>query len=111
MFIQVKVDHANLNCFNTAMEDFEYKVFESKLDALRQHLADIQTHQKSHTAENQRLHEVVRLAEAELQKRRDQIHELEVEINELHQEKNEAKARVENAIDRLDQMMQGAKES
>jgi chromosome segregation ATPase len=88
------------------MQESEYQLCITKIDTLREHLGAIEEQKEAQGAENQRLREVVRLAEVELQKRRHQIQELEAEINALQQEKNEARVRVENAIERLDQMME-----
>jgi len=93
------------------MQESEYQLCITKIDTLRDHLGAIEQHKEAQAAENQRLREVVRLAEVELQKRREQIQELEAEINALQQEKNEARVRVENAIERLDQMMQQSPEA
>jgi len=105
------VDPKPLYCFNAAMQESEYQLCITKIDALREHLGAIEQQKGAQAAENQRLREVVRLAEVELQKRREQIQELEAEINALQQEKNEARVRVENAIERLDQMMQQSPEA
>ncbi|HKI60019.1 MAG TPA: hypothetical protein VKA23_03190, partial [Mariprofundaceae bacterium] len=56
-------------------------------------------------AENQRLREVVRLAESELRKRRDQVQNLESELQGIQSDRLDAKARVESAIEKLDHLM------
>jgi len=87
------------------MEPSDYQLCIQKIDALHQHLNAIEESQRALQAENQRLREVIRLGDLELQKRREQAQQLEEEINALQMDKNEAKGRVENAIARLDQIM------
>ncbi len=92
------------------MEPSDYQSCIQKVDVLRSHLNVIEESQSALQAENQRLREVIRLSDLELQKRRDQMQQLEEEITALQMDKNEAKGRVENAIARLDQMMDHASE-
>ena len=56
-------------------------------------------------AENQRMREVVRLAESELRKRRDQVQHLESDLQGLQGNRLDAKARVDHAIEKLDLLM------
>lgn len=76
-----------------------------RIDALAGHMASIRRNLEKLMAENQRLREVVRLAESELRKRRDQVQHLENELQGLLGDRNEAKARIDSAIDKLDQLM------
>jgi len=76
-----------------------------RVETLTEHMAAIRRNMEKLMAENQRLREVVRLAESELRKRRDQVQHLESELQGFQSDRNEAKARVESAIDKLDQLM------
>ncbi|MDQ6975145.1 MAG: hypothetical protein Q9M22_01120 [Mariprofundaceae bacterium] len=93
------------------MEESDYQLCVKKIDALRIHLDGIDENHHALQAENQRLREVIRLGELEAQKCRNQMQELEEEITAMQMDKNEAKGRVENAIARLDQMMDHNAES
>ena len=53
-------------------------------------------------AENQRLKEVVRLAESELRNRRDQVQKLEARCRAMQERQSEARGAVERSIARLD---------
>lgn len=81
------------------------QAFRERIEALTEHLASIRRNMEKLMAENQRLREVVRLAESELRKRRDQVQQLENELQGVTSDRNEARARVESAIDKLDQLM------
>jgi len=78
---------------------------ESRVSQLAEHLATIRRNTEKVISENQRLREVVRLAESELHKRRDQIQKLERELSDATNKQQDAKLRVEHAIDKLDQIM------
>lgn len=93
------------------MKESDYQSCIEKINALHTHLNNIEEKQHDLIAENQRLREVIRLAEAEIAKRRSQTQEMETEITALQRDKNEAKVRVENAIERLDNMMESTTES
>ncbi len=88
------------------MEPSPSEKMAERIEALELHLAAIRRTMEKLIAENRRMREVVRLAESELRKRRDQVQKLESEIQRLQNERLEAKARVENAIDKLDELMQ-----
>ncbi len=92
--------------FNNAMRESEHQLCITKIETLRSHLDKIASRLEKQAAENARLRDVLRLAETELEKRREEIRELENEISTLQRERNEARARVEHAIGRLDQLMQ-----
>ncbi len=76
-----------------------------RIEKLTEHLSTIRRNQEKLMAENQRLREVVRLAETELRKRRDQVQHLESDLQGMQNDRNEAKARVESAIEKLDHLM------
>ena len=76
-----------------------------RIETLSESLSVIRRNMERLMAENQRLREVIRLAESELRNRRDQVEKLDGEIHRLQNNKLEARARVESAIDKLDQLM------
>jgi len=78
---------------------------QQRVEKLTEHLSAIRRNQEKLMAENQRLREVVRLAETELRKRRDQVQHLESDMHGLQSDRNEARARVESAIEKLDHLM------
>jgi len=78
---------------------------ETRVAVLAEHMSTIRRNTEKVMSENQRLREVVRLAESELRKRRDQIQQLEQELHEGHDKRQEAKSRVEHAMERLDQII------
>jgi len=75
---------------------------QQRLDALVDHLAMIRRNHEQILAENKRLREVARLAEGELRKRREQIEKLQLERQNLENKGLDAKARIENTIEKLD---------
>ncbi len=79
----------------------EQKIQE-RLEKLLEHLATIRRNHEQILAENKRLREVARLAESELRKRREQIEKLQLERQNLENKRLEAKARIENTIEKLD---------
>ncbi|MDX8398378.1 MAG: hypothetical protein R8K49_08680 [Mariprofundaceae bacterium] len=79
--------------------------FKVRIETLSEHLSDIRRNTEKLIAENHRLREVVRLAESELRKRRDQVQQLEGEINEAQYKRHEAQGRVDHAIEKLDQII------
>jgi len=76
-----------------------------RINALSEHLAAIRRNMEALMADNRRLREVVRLAEGELRKRRDQVQQLEQELQALQNRKLEARARVEHAMSQLDELI------
>jgi regulator of replication initiation timing len=78
---------------------------EERLNVLTEHLATIRRNTEKLMAENQRLREVVRLAETELRKRRDQVQQFEYELQDAHEKREDAKARVDHVIEKLDQII------
>ncbi|MDX8402094.1 MAG: hypothetical protein R8K47_05630 [Mariprofundaceae bacterium] len=92
------------------MEATPDQALEARIEALETHLAHVRRNMEKLISENRRMREVVRLAESELRKRRDQVRALEGELQRLQNERLEAKARVENAIEKLDELMREKKE-
>ena len=80
-------------------------MFAERKDKLSNALAEIRRKMEGLMAENQRLREVVRLAESELRKRRDQVQQFENEQHDLNDKRLEAKGRVENIMEKLDHLM------
>ncbi|PCI44385.1 MAG: hypothetical protein COB41_04585 [Proteobacteria bacterium] len=78
---------------------------ETRITLLTEHIATIRRNTEKMMSENQRLREVVRLAESELRKRRDQIQQLERELHDGNDKRQEAKSRVEHAMEKLDQII------
>lgn len=78
---------------------------EIRIALLTEHMSTIRRNTEKMMSENQRLREVVRLAESELRKRRDQIQQLERELHDEHDKRQEAKNRVEHAMEKLDQII------
>jgi len=81
------------------------EAIETRIEKLAESLSAIRRNMEKLIAENQRMREVVRLAESELRKRRDQVQKLENELNNLQNGKLEAKARVDHAIEKLDELL------
>jgi len=79
---------------------------QKRLDALVDHLAMIRRNHEQILAENKRLREVARLAEGELRKRREQIEKLQLERQNLENKSLDAKARIENTIEKLDVLVE-----
>jgi len=78
---------------------------ETRITLLTEHMATIRRNTEKMMSENQRLREVVRLAESELRKRREQIQQLERELHDENDKRQEAKSRVEHAMEKLDQII------
>jgi chromosome segregation ATPase len=81
------------------------ELFQAKIDELSQMLGRIRRNMESLAAENHRLKEVVRLAEAELRNRRDQVQRLEKELQTYSHRRLEVRARVEHAIEKIDGLL------
>ena len=78
---------------------------ETRIALLTEHMSTIRRNTEKMMSENQRLREVVRLAESELRKRRDQIQQLEGELHDEQDKRQEATSRVEHAMEKLDQII------
>jgi regulator of replication initiation timing len=87
------------------MFDSPQQDIESRIEDLADHLSQIRRNMEKLIAENQRMREVVRIAESELRKRRDQVRTLESEIQAVQNGRLEARARVEHAIEKLDELI------
>lgn len=85
--------------------DSNHEAFAQRIGQLHEALSEIRRAMERLMAENQRMREVIRLAEGELRKRRDQVQNLENEIHALQNDRLEAKARVEHAMEKLDELM------
>jgi len=87
------------------MHESPTKALESRIEALSDHLSVIRRNMEKIIADNHRMREVVRIAESELRKRRDQVQKLESELEGLQNSRLEAKARVEHAMEKLDDLI------
>ncbi|MFQ5345453.1 MAG: hypothetical protein ACE5DZ_05780 [Mariprofundus sp.] len=93
------------------MQNNPQQALEERIRTLTEHLASIRRNMEQTIADNHRMREVVRIAENELRKRRDQVRQLESELDSLQNGRLEAKARVEHAMEKLDELMAGQEES
>ncbi|MDQ6996567.1 MAG: hypothetical protein Q9M82_03800 [Mariprofundus sp.] len=87
------------------MQNNPQKAMEERIQVLGDHLATIRRNMEKTIADNHRMREVVRIAENELRKRRDQVQQLENELENLQNSRIEAKARVEHAMEKLDDLI------
>jgi len=87
------------------MQESPQQTIESRVRSLSEHLSMIRRQMEKLIAENRRMREVVRLAESELRKRRDQVQSLESELQAQQNNRLEAKARVEHAMEQLDELI------
>jgi predicted nuclease with TOPRIM domain len=87
------------------MQESAQKALESRVALLTEHMSTIRRQMEKLIAENRRMREVVRLAEGELRKRRDQVQNLESELQSLQDGRLEAKARVEHAMEQVDELI------
>ena len=85
--------------------DANHEAFAQRIGKLQESLSEIRRAMERLMAENQRMREVIRLAEGELRKRRDQVQNLENEVHGLQDDRLEAKARVEHAMEKLDELI------
>ncbi len=81
------------------------QALEKRIEQLTDHLSAIRRNMEKIIADNQRMREVVRIAENELRKRRDQVQTLEGELDAVQNNRLEAKARVEHAMEKLDKLI------
>jgi len=91
----------------SSMQNHPQQALEERISALTEHLATIRRNMEKTIADNHRMREVVRIAENELRKRRDQVKQLENELENLQNGRLEAKARVEHAMEKLDELIIG----
>jgi len=87
------------------MQESPQQALESRITTLTDHLSEIRRNMEKIIADNHRMREVVRIAESELRKRRDQVQKLENELEGLQNNKLEARARVEHAMEKLDELI------
>ena len=87
------------------MSESPEQAIEARVEQLTEHLSVIRRNMEKIIAENQRMREVVRIAESELRKRRDQVQALESELSSLQNQRLEARARVENAMEKIDKLV------
>jgi len=86
----------------STMSETPQQALEERMQALTEHLSVIRRNMEKTIADNHRMREVVRIAESELRKRRDQVQHLESELEGVQNARLEAKARVEHAMEQLD---------
>lgn len=87
------------------------QAFAGRQQKLSDALGEIRRKMEGLMAENQRLREVVRLAESELRKRRDQVQRMEQEIQGLDDKRSEARARMDHVMEQLDGLLEQAESS
>jgi len=87
------------------MQNDPREMLETRIRELSEHLATIRRNMEKTIADNHRMREVVRIAESELRKRRDQVKQLEGELESLRNSRVEARARVEHAMEKLDELI------
>jgi len=87
------------------------QAFADKQQLLSEALSEIRRKMEGLMAENQRLREVVRLAEGELRKRRDQVQHMEQELQGLDDKRIDARARMEQVMEQLDTLLEQQPES
>lgn len=87
------------------MQKSPQQALEQRIKELTEHLSTIRRNMEQLIADNSRMREVVRIAESELCKRRDQVQKYENELEELRNNRLEAKARVEHAMEKVDDLI------
>lgn len=87
------------------MQNNPQQALDERIQTLSKHLSTIRRNMEKTIADNHRMREVVRIAENELRKRRDQVQQLEHELESLQNSRIEAKTRVEHAMEKLDELM------
>jgi uncharacterized coiled-coil DUF342 family protein len=101
------IDHPAQRCFNGHMSSTNLQqAFSERQQKLNDALSEIRRKMEGLMAENQRLREVVRLAEGELRKRRDQVQHMEQEIQGLDDKRSEARARMDDVLEQLDTLLE-----
>jgi len=93
------------------MQESPQQALEARIEQLSEHLSAIRRNMEKTIADNHRMREVVRIAESELRKRREQVQKLESELESYQNGKREAKARVEHAMEQLDELLLGGQGS
>lgn len=87
------------------MPQLPHQALEERIEKLTVHLSEIRRNMEKTIADNHRMREVVRIAESELRKRRDQVQKLERELEGVQNNRLEARARIDNAMDKLDDLI------
>jgi chromosome segregation ATPase len=87
------------------------QAFAERQQKLSEALDEIRRNMEGLMADNQRLREVVRLAEGELRKRRDQVQHMEQEFQGLDDKRSEARARMDHVMEQLDELLEQAEKS
>jgi len=87
------------------MQSNPQQELEQRIALLTEHLSEIRRNMEKLIADNHRMREVVRIAESELRKRRDQTQQRENELESLHNEKLEARARIEHVLEKVDELL------
>ncbi len=87
------------------MQESSQQPLEQRITELTEHLSTIRRNMEQLIADNTRMREVVRIAEGELCKRRDQAQKYESELEELRNNRLEAKARVEHVMEKVDDLI------
>jgi len=87
------------------MQNNLQQALEERIQTLGEHLSMIRRNMEKTIADNHRMREVVRIAENELRTRRDQVKQLENDLDSLKNSRIEAKSRVEHAMEKLDELM------
>jgi len=93
------------------LEENPQQVLEERMHVLTEHLSVIRRNMEKTIADNHRMREVVRIAESELRKRRDQVQKLEGELEGVRNARLEARARVEHAMEQLDGLISEQKDA
>lgn len=84
---------------------------EQRIELLTEHLSTIRRNMEKLIADNHRMREVVRIAESELRKRRDQSQQRDHELESLQNSRLEAKARVEHVLEKVDELLSQPEET
>ncbi|MDQ6993834.1 MAG: hypothetical protein Q9M31_10185 [Mariprofundus sp.] len=92
------------------MQSNQKRELEQRIELLTEYLSTIRRNMEGLVADNHRLREVVRIAESELRKRRDQAELREHEMEGMQNAKLEAKARVEHVLEKVDELLSNQQE-
>lgn len=89
------------------MQNSPQHELEQRIALLTEYLTEIRRNMEKLIADNHRMREVVRIAESELRKRRDQAQQRDHELESLQNARLEAKARVEQVMEKVEELMSG----
>ncbi|MDX8405503.1 MAG: hypothetical protein R8K50_05055 [Mariprofundus sp.] len=87
------------------MQSNPQQELEQRILLLTDHLSEIRRNMEKLIADNHRMREVVRIAESELRKRRDQTQQRDHELEGLQNAKLEAHARIEHVLEKVDELL------